>query len=150
MSNYPQYQYQMQQMGYQPQMMPIYPQQYQQQAQQMPQDGQLYCRMVASEEEARGAPVDFNGKPQVFTQLNAGWVYVKAFDQVSGGAIFERFKRYEEPPKETAQQPAAMYAPMGVVEQIRALETQVATLQEEIKGLRRRRAQSAEVKENED
>lgn len=117
MANYPQYNYQPQPMGYQPQMQPMY-QQYQP-TMQMPQGqtDQLYCRPVASEEEARGVPVDFSGKPMVFPHLSAGRVYVKAFDQGSGSAVFRRF-RMEEEQRTEAPEPVA-YAPMSEVETLK-------------------------------
>lgn len=144
MANFPQYQYQPQQMGYGQPMQPVYQQQYQPMQMQQ-QDGQLYCRPVASAEEARGVPVDFTGKPMVFPHLSAGKIYVKAFDQGSGSAIFREFRMYEEPAQEAAVQTAVAYAPMVVVDQIKRLEETVAALQEELRGLKRRRAQSVEV-----
>lgn len=149
MANFPQYQYQPQQMGYGQPMQPMYQQQYQPMQMQQ-QDGQLYCRPVASADEARGVPVDFTGKPMVFPHLSAGRIYVKAFDQGSGSAIFREFRMYEEPAQEAAVQPAAAFAPLGVVNQIQRLEETVAALQEELRGLKRRRAQSMEVNANDE
>lgn len=150
MANFPQYQYQPQQMGYAQPMQAMY-QQYQppMQAQQAQQE-QFFCRPVASADEARGIPVDFSGKPMILPQLNAGKIYVKIFDQGSGSAIFREFRMYEEPPQEVAEQPAAVYAPLGVVDQIKRLEETVAALQEELRGLKRRRAQNTEVRADED
>lgn len=147
LSNYPQYGYQPQQMGYQPQMQPMY-QQYQppmQAPQAQMQQEQFFCRPVASADEARGIPVDFSGKPMILPQLNAGRIYVKMFDQGSGSAIFREFRMYEEPAQEAVAQPAAVYAPLGVVDQIQRLEETVAALQQELRGLKRRRAQTTEV-----
>lgn len=149
MANFPQYQYQPQQMGYQPQQMqPVY-QQYQQPMQNQ-QEAQLFCRPVASADEARGVPVDFTGRPMVFTHLSAGKIYVKVFDQGSGSAIFREFRMYEEPAQETAAQTAAAYAPLGVVDEIKNLKEHLAALQDEIRGLKRRRTQNTEVTVNED
>lgn len=144
MANYPQYQYLPQQTGYQPQMQP-YQQQYQPVQNQLQQDGQFYCRPVASEDEARGAPVDFSGRPLVFPHLSAGWIYVKAFDQASGNAVFRRFRMYEEPAQDIAPHTGAAYAPVAVVEQIRKLEETVAGLQQELIGLKRQKTQITEV-----
>lgn len=149
MANYPQYNYQPQPMGYQPQMQPMY-QQYQppmqmQQGQPQAQQEQLFCRPVASADEARGVPVDFSGQPMILPHLSAGRIYVKMFDKSSGSAIFREFRMYEEPAQEPVMQTAAVYAPMGVVEQVRQLEETVAALQQELRGLKRRRAQTTEV-----
>lgn len=112
MANYPMYNFNPQPMGYQPQMQP-----YQPQYQPVPQQEQLFCRPVASEEEARGIPVDFSGKPMFFPHLNAGMIYVKAFDQGTGSAVFGRFRRMDEPKPE--QQAAVSYAPVSEVEALR-------------------------------
>lgn len=102
--------------GYGQQMQPVYQQNPYQQAQPQ-QDAQLYCRMVTSEEEARATPVDFSGRPMIFPHLNAGWVYVKAFDAGSGSAVFGKFRRYEEP-KQEPQAPAD-FAPRSEVQELR-------------------------------
>lgn len=141
MANYPQYQYLPQQTGYQPQMQP-YQQPYQPVQNQLQQDGQFYCRPVASEDEARGAPVDFSGRPLVFPHLSAGWIYVKAFDQASGNAVFRRFRMYEEP-QEPPQSPVA-FAPMSEVERLRSM---VIELQNELRAMQNKKI--GEVKENE-
>lgn len=149
MANFPQYQYQPQQMGYQPQQMqPVY-QQYQQPMQNQ-QEAQLFCRPVASADEARGVPVDFTGRPMVFTHLSAGKIYVKVFDQGSGSAIFREFRMYEEPAQETAAQTAAAYAPLGVVDEIKNLKEHLAALQDELRGLKRRRTQNVEANTNDE
>lgn len=152
MANFPQYQYQPQQMGYGQQMQSMY-QQYQppmQAPQAQMQQEQFFCRPVASADEAKAVPVDFSGKPMILPHLHAGRIYVKVFDQGSGSAVFREFRMYEDPPQEVAAQPAAAYAPMGVVDQIRQLEEAVSALQQELRGLKRRRAQNVEVTANED
>lgn len=134
LANYPQYNYQPQPMGYAPQMQPVYQQpQYMpvQQAQQPQQQEQFYCRPVASAEEARAVPVDFNGKPMLFPQLNAGRIYVKIFDPGSGSAIFREFRMME--PEAEPQTPAVAFAPMSAVEQ---LSQTVAELQNEVRQLK--------------
>lgn len=121
MANYPQYGYQPQQMGYQPQMQPMY-QQYQtpmQAPQAQVQQEQFFCRPVASAEEARGVPVDFNGTPMIFPQLNAGKIYVKIFDRGSGSAIFREFRMVEEPRQETQAPAGVAFAPMSELESLR-------------------------------
>ncbi len=155
MANFPNYQYQPQQMGYGQPMQPMYQQQYPQQFQPMPaqqpqQETQLFCRPVASADEARGIPVDFSGNPMILPHLSAGRIYVKAFDKGSGSAIFREFRMYEEPAQEVAAPSPAAFAPMGVVDQIQRLEETVAVLQEELRGLKRRRAQSMEVNANDE
>lgn len=117
---------------YQPQMPPVYQQaQYPAAQQQQPQQEQFYCRPVASAEEARAVPVDFNGKPMLFPQLNAGRIYVKIFDPGSGSAIFREFRMME--PEAEPQTPAVAFAPMSAVEQ---LSQTVAELQNEVRQLK--------------
>ena len=142
MANFPQYQYQPQQMGYQQPMQPMY-----QQYQPMQQDSQLFCRPVASADEARGVPVDFSGKPMIMPHLSAGRIYVKAFDPGTGSSMLREYRLTEPEPEPPA--PAAAYAPAGVVEQINKLEATVAALQDEIRTLKRRRAQYTEVNADE-
>lgn len=137
MANYPQYNYQPQQMGYQPQglgyqpqMQPVYQQPQYPAVQQPNQQEQFYCRPVASAEEARAVPVDFNGKPMLFPQLNAGRIYVKIFDPGSGSAIFREF-RMVEPEAET--QNSVAFAPMSELEGLRAM---VVELQNELRAMK--------------
>lgn len=143
MANYPPYQYQPQQMGYQPQMQPMF-QQYQQPApapaQQSMQD-QFYCRPVASEEEGRAIPVDFSGKPIIMPHFNAGKIYVKIFDTGSGSAIFQTYRR-EDP--EAEKQPSVAFAPMSEVEQLKQI---VFDLQNELRAIKggKRKAQQEVV-----
>lgn len=126
--------------GYQPhrmggygQMQPMYPQYQAPQQPQPQQEVQLYCRPVASEEEARGIPVDFSGKPMVFPHMQAGRIYVKVFDSGSGSAAFYRF-RIDTPETEKRQeQPAVAFAPMSDVEQ---LKQAVAELQNEFRAMK--------------
>ena len=132
LANYTQYTYQPQQMGYAPNVYPQYQQpQYPAQPMQSQQQEQFYCRPVASAEEARAVPVDFNGKPMLFPQLNAGRIYVKIFDPGSGSAIFREFRMVE--PEAEAQTPAVAFAPMSAVEQ---LSQAVAELQNEVRQLK--------------
>lgn len=138
MANYPPYQYQPQQMGYQPQMQPMY-QQYQQPApmQQQAQE-QFFCRPVASADEARGIPVDFSGRPMFFPHLNAGRIYLKAFDTGNGSAIFREFRMVE--PDAEAQQGVA-FAPMSELEGIRAM---VVDLQNELRAMKASKRKNAQ------
>ena len=142
MANFPQYNYQPQQMGYQQPMQPMY-----QQYQPMKQESQLFCRPVASADEARGVPVDFSGKPMIMPHLSAGRIYVKAFDPGTGSSMLREYRLTEPEPE--PPNPAAAYAPAGVVEQINKLEETVSALQDEIRNLKRRRAQYTEVSANE-
>lgn len=134
MANYPQYNYQPQQMGYAPQMQPVYPQPQYLPAQQ-PQQEQMFCRPVASAEEARGVPVDFNGTPMIFPHLNAGKIYVKIFDRGSGSAIFREFRMVEEPKQETQTPAGVAFAPMSELE---ALREYVRKLEMKLESMTRR------------
>ena len=139
MANYPQYQYQTQQMGYQPQIQPMY-QQYQPfQAQpQQAQQEQFYCRPVASADEARGIPVDFSGRPMFFPHLNAGRIYLKVFDTGNGSAIFREFRMVE--PEAEAQSGVA-FAPMSELEGLRAM---VVELQNELRAMKASKRKNAQ------
>ena len=133
MANYPQYNYQPQQMGtYGQQMMqPVY-QQPMYQPMQAVQEQPLVCRMVTSADEARGVPVDFSGRPMTFLNLPKGTIYVKAFNPGTGAADFAEFRRVETQEPEP-QQAGEAFAPMSVVKQ---LEETVTKLQEDLKALR--------------
>lgn len=113
------------------------------------QDSQMFCRPVASIEEARAVPVDFSGKPMLFPQLNAGRIYLKIFDTGSGSAIFREFRLVETEPEQKI--PTASFAPASVVEQVRQLGETVAELQAELKTLKtaKRKVQTQEAIENE-
>lgn len=143
MANYPPYQYQPQQMGYQPQMQPMYQQyqQYQQPApvQQQTQE-QFFCRPVASADEARGIPVDFSGRPMFFPHLNAGRIYLKVFDTGNGSAIFREFRMVE--PDAEAQQSVA-FAPMSELEGLRAMVVELQNELRAMKASKRKNAQEA-------
>ena len=136
--------------GYQPhrmggfgQMQPVYPQY---QTPQPQQDVQLFCRPVASADEARGVPVDFSGKPMIFPHLNAGRIYVKVFDPGSGSAAFHEF-RLAAPEPEAPVQPAVAFAPMSMVDQLRQT---VEELQNEIRSMKNgKRKGTQEVADNE-
>lgn len=130
LANYPQYNYQPQQMGYQPQMQPMY-QQYQQPAPMQQTQEQFYCRPVASAEEARGIPVDFSGRPMFFPHLNAGRIYLKVFDTGNGSAIFREFRMVE--PEAEKQAAAVAFAPMSMVDE---LKQTIFALQEEVRQLK--------------
>lgn len=137
MANYPQYNYQPQQMGYQQQIQPHIQPMYQQyqmpvQPMQQPQETQFFCRPVASVEEARGIPVDFSGKPMLLPHLSAGRIYVKVLDTSNGSAIFREF-RMVEPEPETPAQPAVTFAPMSMVDE---LKQTIAALQDEVRQLK--------------
>lgn len=107
------------------------------------QDAQLFCRPVASADEARGVPVDFTGKPMFFPHLNAGRIYMKVFDSGNGSAIFREF-RLVDPEPEPSAQPAVAFAPLSEVEQ---LKQTVTDLQNEIRTMKagKRRAQTQEA-----
>ena len=136
--------------GYQPhrmggygQMQPMYPLYQAPQQPQPQQEVQLYCRPVASEEEARGIPVDFSGKPMVFPHMQAGRIYVKVFDSGSGSAAFYRFRIDAPETEKRTEQTAVAFAPMSDVEQ---LKQAVAELQNEfraIKNIKRKSTQEA-------
>lgn len=133
--------------GYQPhrmggygQMQPLY-QPYQAPQQSQPQqDMQLYCRPVASADEARGVPVDFSGKPMIFPHLNAGRIYVKVFDPGNGSAAFHEFRLVNNEAESPAQ-PAIAFAPMSDVEQLKQVVFELQNEMRAIKNGKRKNAQ---------
>lgn len=135
--------------GYQPhrmggygQMQPMYQPYQTPQAQPQPQqEVQLYCRPVASEEEARGIPVDFSGKPMVFPHMQAGRIYVKVFDSGSGSAAFYRFRLEKPETEQTHDQQTVAFAPMSDVEQLKQV---VAELQNEIRAMKNGKRKNAQ------
>lgn len=148
MPNYPMYNYQPPQMGGYGQQMPMYQQPAYQPMQSMQPEEPLVCRMVTGPEEARGVPVDFNGRPMTFLDLPHGRIFVKIFDKGSGSAIFREFRLYEEPVQEVQAQPAVAFAPLSAVKE---LEETVARLKEELKSLKTtRRSRAQEVADNDE
>lgn len=134
--------------GYQPhrmggygQMQPMYQPYQAQQHPQPQQEVQLYCRPVASEEEARGIPVDFSGKPMVFPHMQAGRIYVKVFDSGSGSAAFYRFRIDTPEAEQRPEQQAVAFAPLSDVEQ---LKQAVAELQNEIRTMKNSKRKNAQ------
>lgn len=141
--------------GYQPhrmggfgQMQPMYQPYQTPQAQPQPQqEVQLYCRPVASADEARGVPVDFSGKPMIFPHLNAGRIYVKVFDPGNGSAAFHEFRLVNNEAEGPAK-PAVAFAPMSDVEQ---LKQAVMELQNEFRAMKNsKRKNTQEVAANDE
>lgn len=128
-------------------MQPMYSQYQAPQQPQPQQEVQLYCRPVASEEEARGIPVDFSGKPMVFPHMQAGRIYVKVFDSGNGSAAFYRFRMESPDAEQTPQKAAVAFAPMSDVEQ---LKQAVMELQNELRAMKNsKRKNVQEVSDNE-
>lgn len=142
------YQQQPVQIGYQPQqtmqagIQPMYGQQYQ--AQQPVQEAQMFCRPVASADEARAVPVDFSGRPMILPHLSAGKIYVKIFDAGCGSSLIREFRMAEPDP----QAPQEAFAPMREVEQIKQT---LSALQEELRQMKSggKRKQQQEAVTNE-
>lgn len=129
------YGFQPHRMGGYGQMQPMYQQYqpYQQPAQNsQQQETQMFCRPVASIDEARAVPVDFSGKPMIFPHLNAGKIYLKVFDTGSGSAVFREFRMADPEPEQRAQS-AVAFAPMSEVEQ---LKQAVYDLQNEFRAMK--------------
>lgn len=72
-------------------------------AYQQPQSYQLKMIPVSNIEEANATPVDtLNGFPSFFYNKAQNEIYMKQFNNVSGGAIFQTYKlqMIENPPKQ--------------------------------------------------
>ena len=105
-----------------PQSGPIQPMQMPQSGQQMGQQSQpgtLYARYVAGREEAVAATVIPDGNLNLFVDEAHGMIYGKAVAH-NGAAAFREFA-YRQPVQQTAEpQQGQRWAPMEVVEQLRA------------------------------
>lgn len=146
MANYPQYNYQPQPMGYQPQMQPMYQQPAQYQPPQ-PQQDALVCRIVSGPEEARAAQIDFSGRPFTFIDPRQRRVYVKTFNIPAGTVDFDTYAKLD--PEEPQASAPVSFAPMSVVEEMRAT---IEELRGEVARLKasRHRAQPQEVTDDAD
>lgn len=148
MANFPQYNYQPNQMGYVPNVYPQYQQQpqYQPQQPQQPQSDALVCRVVSGPEEARASQIDFSGRPYTFLDPRQRRVYVKAFNVQAGTVDFDTYAKLD--PEEPQAPAPVSYAPMSVVDELKAT---IEELRSEVIRLKatRRRAQPQEVTDDE-
>lgn len=148
LANFPQYNYQPQQMAYVPNVYPQYQQQpqYQPQQNQQPQSDTLVCRVVSGPEEARASQIDFSGRPYTFLDPRQRRVYVKSFNVPMGTVDFDTYAKID--PEETQAPAPVNFAPMSVVEELRGT---IEELRAEVTRLKatRRRAQPQEVTEDE-
>lgn len=136
---YPQIQYP-QPMGGQPQMQPPMqqipspqPAAMQQTQMQNGMQANYICQPVASEEEARAVPTDFSGATQVLLDCAHGMIYTKRLNFADGSAIFSSYRLAQPMPPA----PQEEYAPMRLVEQIRADLDEVKTALSERKPARK-------------
>lgn len=91
-----------------------------QSAQQMgdQQPGTLFARYVSSREEAVAAMVATDGRLNLFVDEQHGMIYGKAVAP-NGAAAFREFA-YRQPVQQQEPQQAQRWAPMEVVDQLRA------------------------------
>ena len=85
---YPPYSYLPYMQGYN---QPAQPMQQTVPAMQQPQQPSIKVRPVASEEEARGVPVEFDGSLMLLPDMAHGAIYSKQLNMQDGSAIFRRY-----------------------------------------------------------
>lgn len=91
------------------------------------------CRPVASLEEAKAVPTDFNGNMLIMTDLSHGAIYTKVLDTATGSARFEIYARV---PEQQMQEKAEVeYAPLDVVNKaISKLDRKIDDLRSDFEG----------------
>lgn len=77
------------------------------------------CRQVASYDEAKAIPTDFNGAITIMTDFSHGFIYTKTLDPSTGSSMFRIYKYI---PEQVLPSVSVEYAPLSVVE---ALKTDV-------------------------
>lgn len=123
---YPPYSYLPYMQGYN---QPAQPMQQAAPAVQQPPQPSIKVRPVASEEEARGVPVEFDGSLLLLPDMGHGAIYSKQLNMQDGSAIFRRYMM-EMPASapQTAQEtvsPAVQYA---TLEQLQELKDEMDNL----------------------
>ena len=123
---YPPYSYLPYMQGYN---QPAQPMQQAAPAMQQPPQPSIKVRPVASEEEARGVPVEFDGSLMLLPDMAHGAIYSKQLNMLDGSAIFRRY-RAEMPAGAplTAQEPVLPAAQYATLEQLQELKDELDAL----------------------
>lgn len=117
---YPPYSYLPYMQGYN---QPAQPMQQAAPAVQQPPQPSIKVRPVASEEEARGVPVEFDGSLLLLPDMAHGAIYSKQLNMQDGSAIFRRYMiDMPSSAPQTAQElvlPVAQYATLEQLQELR-------------------------------
>lgn len=117
---YPPYSYLPYMQGYN---QPVQPMQQAAPAVQQPPQPSIKVRPVASEEEARGVPVEFDGSLILLPDMAHGAIYSKQLNMQDGSAIFRRYMA-EMP----ASAPLTAQEPYATIEQLQELRDELEAL----------------------
>lgn len=123
---YPPYSYLPYMQGYN---QPAQPMQQAAPAIQQPPQPSIKVRPVASEEEARGVPVEFDGSLMLLPDMAHGAIYSKQLNMQDGSAIFRRY--IMEIPSSTpqaAQEPVLPVSQYATLEQFQELKDELDEL----------------------
>lgn len=116
---------------YQPTQQPYMPgaYSYQPQIPQMTQQPSFSCRPVTSREEAQAAQIDFFSPGSIMPDLGHGVIYLKRFNQNTGGSDLFTFSLQQEQPK--AEQ---AFAPADEVKELRKMVEELRVEINRLKG----------------
>lgn len=103
---------------------------YPQQSQQMTSQTEpgIICRPVASIEEAKAIPTDFNGNLMVLPDVSHGMIHTKQLNYQDGRAIFKTYLLNSNEPK--PEEPPAME--FASVDDLESLKVEIARLKEQL------------------
>ena len=96
---------------------------------QQPPQPSIKVRPVASEEEARGVPVEFDGSLILLPDMAHGAIYSKQLNMQDGSAIFRRYMiDMPDSAPQTAQEPVLPSAQYATLEQLQELKDELDAL----------------------
>lgn len=123
---YPPYSYLPYMQGYN---QPAQPMQQAAPAVQQPPQPSIKVRPVASEEEARGVPVEFDGSLLLLPDMAHGAIYSKQLNMQDGSAIFRRYMiDMPSSAPQTAREPVLPVAQYATLEQLQELRDELDAL----------------------
>lgn len=123
---YPPYSYLPYMQGYN---QPAQPMQQAAPAVQQPPQPSIKVRPVASEEEARGVPVEFDGSLILLPDMAHGAIYSKQLNMQDGSAIFRRYMmEIPSSAPQTAQEPVLPVSQYATIEQLQELKDELDEL----------------------
>ena len=123
---YPPYSYLPYMQGYN---QPAQPMQQTVPAMQQTQQPSIKVRPVASEEEARGVPVEFDGSLLLLPDMAHGAIYSKQLNMQDGSAIFRRYMmEIPSSAPQTAQEPVLPVSQYATIEQLQELKDELDEL----------------------
>lgn len=102
------------------------------------QETRMVCRPVASVEEAKAIPTDFNGNLMILPDFSHGMIHTKQLNYQDGSAIFQT---YSLTPVMEETNPPATFAPLDLVE---ALQAEIRELKEQIQRTGQEKAKPAQ------